>query len=445
MTILARFIEPNEFALMGIALFFINVANLMVDSGLGGSLVGKQVVLDRDYSTLFVYNIIISFILSVIFYNSSVIIANFYSMPELVSIVKFIAIQVFLISIGKIHNVILIRELKFKELGVIAVISQLFSLIIAVYFAINGYGVWALIYQNFSVVVLTVLFQYYYCRYIPKFQFDINSFKEQCHFGLYLFGSSLIQLVSGNIYQLVFPKVSSLRFAGLYMQASKLQMLPINTATSIIDMATFPILSKMRDNNNFIDTCRSISRLVYFGVFSVLFVLLIFPNELIEILLGSQWVDATNIFSILLISSFFLIIQVISRNILKSLYMTSVIFKLEIFKTIIVFTSLLCGLLYNDTILIYTILLSSFLSMVFTMYIMSKRTSYELKNQIYDILKPLAYCFVAFILTYTIYELAQLTVVAMLLVLPIIYSIILFLGLYILKNDDLKKIMNNDA
>lgn len=444
MTILARFIEPNEFALMGIALFFINIANLMVDSGLGGSLVGKHIVLDRDYSTLFIYNVIISVLLSIIFYNLSPVIANFYSMPELASIVRFISIQVFLISIGKVHNVILTRNLKFKELGLIAVISQFISLIIAIYFAINGYGVWALLYQNLSVVVLTILGQYYYCRFIPKLMFDFNSFKDQCHFGLYLFGSSLIQLVSGNIYQLVFPKVSSLRFSGLYTQASKLQMLPITTATSIIDMATFPILSKMREENNFIDVCRTISRLVYFIIFSVLFVLLISPYQLIEFILGSQWTDATDIFRLLLISSFFLIIQVVSRNILKSKYMTSVIFKLEIFKTIIIFLSLLCGLLYNETVLIYTILFSSFWSMVFTMYIVAKRTTYILKDQISDIIKPLIYCFGAFIITCYISEYIQLSVIFRLIVLLIIYYVILLLTMCVFKNKDLLKLLSQN-
>lgn len=441
LTVLARYIKPQEFALMGIALFFMNIANLMIDSGMGGSLVGKKQISDRDYSTLFIYNLGVSCFLAVCLFFLSSLISEFYATPGLVSIIKVISFQLLVISIGKVHNIILIRELRFKELGIVAVMSQLVSVLVAIFLAIRGYGIWALIAQNFINIILTVLLQFFYCRYIPKLSFDLTSFKEQWIFGSYLFIASLIQLLTTNIYQLIFPKISSLKFSGYYTQASKLQMLPITTAASIIDLATFPVLAQNRDSENFLDMCRFLARLVYLLVFSLLFVLFLFSKQFLLFLLGPEWVDASDVLRILLCSAIFLLVQVQIRNVLKSIYETQLIFKIEIVKSIIVFICLLLGFFFDENFFLYTIPCASFASMVYNISTLSKVSSYKWNLQVLDILKPFFYCLLVAVLVYLLQIIVDCNNFVFLIIKSLSFYVLLMIVVYLCKDNDMKKIL----
>ena len=55
--ILARLIGPDEFGMVGILTVFIAIANMLTDSGMGGSLVREQSITPVDYHTLFIYQL----------------------------------------------------------------------------------------------------------------------------------------------------------------------------------------------------------------------------------------------------------------------------------------------------------------------------------------------------------------------------------------------------
>lgn len=61
--ILARLLTPADFGIIGIVTIFIAFSQMMVDSEMGGALLRKKEVSRTDYSTLFYYNLAVSFLL----------------------------------------------------------------------------------------------------------------------------------------------------------------------------------------------------------------------------------------------------------------------------------------------------------------------------------------------------------------------------------------------
>src|SRR5690606_23065162 len=57
---LARLLSPKEFGQVSIIMFFITLANVFTESGLGGALVRKKNASKLDYSTVFVVNLLLS-------------------------------------------------------------------------------------------------------------------------------------------------------------------------------------------------------------------------------------------------------------------------------------------------------------------------------------------------------------------------------------------------
>ena len=61
--VLARLLSPDEYGLIGIITIFISVFNSIVDSGFSNALIRKNDASDRDYNTMFIVNMGISFVL----------------------------------------------------------------------------------------------------------------------------------------------------------------------------------------------------------------------------------------------------------------------------------------------------------------------------------------------------------------------------------------------
>ena len=55
--ILARLLSPEEFGRLGIIMFFIALARVLSESGLGGALVRNKNAQEIDYQTIFTFNL----------------------------------------------------------------------------------------------------------------------------------------------------------------------------------------------------------------------------------------------------------------------------------------------------------------------------------------------------------------------------------------------------
>ena len=81
--ILARLLSPEDYGCIGILAIFIVVAEVFINGGFASALVQKKDPTDKDYSTVFYWNIILSIALYAVLYFSARSIAEFYKIPLL--------------------------------------------------------------------------------------------------------------------------------------------------------------------------------------------------------------------------------------------------------------------------------------------------------------------------------------------------------------------------
>lgn len=385
LVILSRYISINDFAIMGILMFFLSLSTLVIDSGLGSSVIAKKNVKDIDYSTLFVFNISVSTTLYLIVLLISSKVENFYNIENLGFFLNILSVIFFTAGFNVVQTVIQYRNLKYKESAFINIFSSTFSFGLAIYLAVNNYGVWSLVFQSISKSFIETIMQTYLNRYIPSFRFSIEIFKEQWRFGSHLLFSRILSVLYNNTFILIFPKISDLQFSGLFFQANRIKQLPTNIFTGIIDRASFPIMSKIDNLDDFLEINRSLNRKIYFITFSVFIYLSIFSNDLVVILLGKSWMQAGDILQIISISGLFLIIYSTILNMLKSLSKTSHIFFIELFNFSIGILILFIVHYISKNSILWGIVIASVLSVLLSSYILSKLTKYKIKLQIYDI------------------------------------------------------------
>lgn len=401
MIVLARKLMPHDFAVMGIISFFIGISQILLDSGMGGALLKKKDIAAVDYSTLFLFNFSMSALLYVVFYIASPCIALFYMMPELEKLIKVSMLSIIISSLGQVQYIMMLRELKFKHIALISIIASCISLLTAVILAHNGFGVWALVFQNLILQFFIVSLQFMYNRFIPKMSFSFSSFIFQWKFGVYLFLSSLLTSIYQNLFSLIFPKISSFAFSGLYTQANKIQQIPVNIVNSSLSGAAFPILAKIENENNFVAENRAYSRKVFILFIPLMLYISIFSKELIFIVLGDKWIEAKFILSVLSFGAIAYISQLVIRNAIKSLGVTKYILFIELCNTILSLLFLFVLYRFGTDFIIIGIVVSQYFAMLLSMFLLSKLTPYHLLDQLKDfffILFPLLVPFIIVLL-----------------------------------------------
>ena len=142
--VLARLLSPDEYGLIGMITIFISISNTIVDSGFSNSLVRKPDIKEDDYSTTFVFNIVLSVVIYFVLFTSAPIISSFFHQDQLTALTRVLGLVVIVNSFSIVQRTKLVREIDFKRQAKIAVISSSLSGVIGISFAFFGFGVWAL-------------------------------------------------------------------------------------------------------------------------------------------------------------------------------------------------------------------------------------------------------------------------------------------------------------
>jgi len=377
MILLGRILSPEDFGLLGMFAIFISMANMIVDSGMGGALIKKQNVTIVDYSTLFFYNLVVSISLYTLLYFIAPVIANFYDKTILISLIRVVGLVIIIHAFSIVQNTRILKELKFKALAVINCVSGVISLIIAVVFAKKGYGVWALVLQQISMAFIITVLSMIYNRFTPSFKFSIISFKEQFSFGINLLLSTLLRTFTNNITPNILAKIASLSQTGYFVQSNRLIGTANQTITVIIDRTVFPVFAKIQDISEMRSAYIKLRKNLLSMLFPLSILLALLAEQIMIILLGRQWAGAVWMFRILSFSLLPLFILMLCRNLLKSRGNTRQILINESVKSILVILSITLGFFLGLKFILWGIVVSLTIAALWIMYSVSKEIAYN--------------------------------------------------------------------
>lgn len=396
MIFLARTLGPQAYGLIGMLAIFLAMFQIFIDSGFSAALIRKVDRTEVDVSTTFYFNLLVSCACYLIFYISAPYIALFFEQPQLVAIARVSGLVLIANSLVLVPKTLLTIEMDFKTLAKSSILSVVISSIVSVILALLDYGVWVLVIQSISMAILDVVFLGLFCPWRPKTGFSNDSFNDLFGFGSKLLLSSFIDTVYGNIYQLLIGKMFSASDLGLFTQAKNLSSLPAITFSTIVQRVTYPYLSHVQNDNAKLEIEYSkIIELSAFVVFPVFSLVSLLSEDVIKIVLGEAWSDASSMFSILCLCFMLYPIQSLNLNLLKVKGRSDLFLRLEIIKkiilTIILFITVPRGLLA----ICLGMLIHSLLSLVINTYYSGKITNLGILKQFKLFIPILICCLIA--------------------------------------------------
>ncbi len=368
--ILAHFLTAEDFGLIGVSMFFIGVSNVLVEGGVGGALVRKKTVTEEDYSTVFIFNLLISIVLFVFIFVIAKSVALYYGNPDIKEVLRTLSFLIIINAFIVVQNTKLIREMNFKKIGIYRFFSLAVATLVACYLAYSGLGVWAIVSMQIISAFLFMSVLWLKFGGINRLVFSKKTFKEVFSFGVFTTLSSILNIAFDNIYQLVIGRYFSLSQVGYYYQAKKLFQAPDGIFRSVILQVFYSYLSKFNDNTKvFVVKFNLIAKSTAIILGLLIALIYIYAEQIISILYGNKWIESVFFLRLISLAGYFVLLDMINRNVFKISNQTNKIFYLEIFNKIIQIISISIGVYFLDlNYLLYGFIATSVISYLVNLY-----------------------------------------------------------------------------
>lgn len=385
--ILARILAPEDFGLIGLISVFISIGNLIVDGGFGEAIIQKINISSSEYSTIFYVNLFFGFLLFAILFFFAPLIADFYNDTRLIPITRLMGSCFIFDSLIIIQFSVMRKQIKFKELAKVNLISIFLSSIVGISMAFLGYGVWALVFQIVASYFFKSLFLWSIGGWKPTLEFNFFGTKPLLSFGIYMFLTNLVFHVFENIYILIIGKVFSTKDLGYFTQAKRVEQIPVLNISRVFNTVLFPILSQMNEMDDRLrNGYRKTIKLIGFITFPLMVSLFVVAHPLLIVLFSEKWVFSVPYFQVLCIAGMIYTLQTTNQNILKVKGKTKLLFWLEMVKKGIQLLLIFIGLYFWGLMgIVWSIVVYYYFSFFLNSIIAGRIINYSLNQQMSDL------------------------------------------------------------
>ena len=404
--ILARLLSPADYGVTGMVGIFFAIAGTFIDSGFGSALIRKKDCTDVDYSTAFYFNAVVGIICCIALSLAAPFIADFFNTPILADIVVVMSINLFISSLSIVQGARLTAAIDFKTQAKISLITTVFSGVVGITMAYTGFGVWSLVWQGVFANILRTVLLVSFTKWYPKWQFSKDSFKYLFNFGSKILTASLLHTIYSNLSTLIIGKFYTAKDLGYYSRGESMASLPSTNITGILGSVTYPILSKIQDDDKrLINVYRKYIAITSMVIFFGMFLLAALAKPLILALLTEKWLSSVIFLQVFCFALMFDHICQLNLNILYVKGRSDLVLRLEVIKKTISISMLVAAIPFGVLAICLSRAIYTQIAVMINTYYTGKLFGLGYFVQVRDFIKYLIFSAMAvahaFIITYT--------------------------------------------
>ena len=313
---LGRLITPAEYGIVGVLSIFTLIAGNLQSSGFTQALVNLKAPRNEDYTAVFWFNTLTSFVLYALLFLSAPLIARFFHQPCLVEVSRFVFLSFVISSFGIAHNAYMTKNMMNRELAIIGAIALLCSGGVATFLAFYGFSYWSLAWQQIIYIVVLNIGRYYYTPWRPSWHFTFEPVRKMFGFSVKILITNIINTLSNNILTLLFGRLYSIKAVGDYSQAYKWNTMASAFVANAVGQVAQPVLASVKEEQGrSVRVFRKMLRFTAFLSFPAMFGLAIISNEFILLTIGKRWIDAVPLLQMLCIGGAFVPFYTLYQNV----------------------------------------------------------------------------------------------------------------------------------
>lgn len=288
--VLARYLSPTDFGLLGMVATLTVFLQVFSEMGLSWAAVQRADLTRRQVDNLFWVNALFGGLLWSACALAVPLLNHFYGRRDLGPIAIAMGASFVISSLAVQPMALMKRQMSFKALSLIEIVSTLSGTATGIAMALMRYGYWALVGQAIAVQAVRLVLLFGVTRYRPGWPKRDAGTASLLKFGGYLAAYGIVNYFARNLDNVLVGKAWGAEQLGYYTRAYFLMTLPTMLATGSMMDVMVPALSVFRDDRQRMgDAYRRAVRMIAFVAIPLSIGLAVTAPEAVRLVYGPKW------------------------------------------------------------------------------------------------------------------------------------------------------------
>lgn len=302
--VLARLLVPEEFGLIALGLLVLSYLDALGDLGMASWVIYSRNDDDPDErvaAVAFTCSMASSLLLAGLVVLVAPVVARFFGEPELIPVLRVLAVALPLASLSRVHEARLQRDLDFRRRMGPELSRAVTKGTVAIVLALLGAGVWSLVWGQLAGASAAVIGYWRVTGWRPRLGlFDRRLARRLLSYGGGIVLVGLLGAVLKDVDYLIVGRMLGADALGFYTLAFRVPELAVLSTCYALSQAVFPVFSSLQAD-------RAALRRGFLRAVGIL-VLLTMPigcgiavvaPDLVHVLYGERWLPAIPVVRVL--------------------------------------------------------------------------------------------------------------------------------------------------
>jgi O-antigen/teichoic acid export membrane protein len=304
--ILARLVAPDDFGVVAIATIFVALGQIVINDTVGLALIQRSSLEEAHLDSAFWVMAGLGILICGIEVIVAPLSAKIFSEPRLTLVVQVISFRLVLDSLLVVPQGLLLKQLDFKSLAIRSLVASIASGIIGVGMALAGGGVWALVAQQLTNGLFTLVTCWLRIGWRPRLTLSGRHARELWSFSAHTMLWRFFSFLGTNADRAIIGNLMGPGALGFYFVARRTEMIVEQSLAGVVNAVSFPLFASRQNDRvklaSGMITAASLTNMITLPAFAGLASI---APDIVPLVFGPKWTPSTEIVQILAIAGIF--------------------------------------------------------------------------------------------------------------------------------------------
>ena len=304
--ILARLLTPQEAGVAAAATFFMQLCARVTQFGFGASLVRHKHITPAHVSSVFIVNLAIGVLSWGALTALAPLTGRFLRSPDAAQLLPVAAFGFLIMPFASVPTALMSRDMRFAQSTTSDWIANITETTSAIVLAWYGFSFWSLVYGRLAGDATRATLRIFMARWRPRLHFSRAAMSEMLSFSIGFYVKHILDFGVQNLDNLIVGRTLGMASLGLYdkaFQTAHKFTRKLNLSGPSVSFRIFSLIHE--EPERFRRAYRKVILSTTLVGYPLLTALIVTAPQLIFVLFGPRWVEATVPFQILCAANVF--------------------------------------------------------------------------------------------------------------------------------------------
>ena len=245
--VLARLLEPADFGVVALAWTVLYFVEQIQETGVGSALIYRRRDIETAAASALVYSPLAGALFYGLVFAAAPFFARFLHAPDLVDVLRVMALVLVFRGLGVVPGAILERSLDFRSRMVAELGAATVQLSLSVGLAFSGFGVWSLVLGTLAGAASQTALYWFLVPWRPSPRLASRRvLLELMRYGRFVGATSILAVMANSVDNVVVSRVLGTASVGLYSVAFRLADFPNAVIGHVVGRPMFSVYSMLQ-------------------------------------------------------------------------------------------------------------------------------------------------------------------------------------------------------